>query len=110
MAASTSITGIRYLDVRSTKVTDVGVMEYLSSPNSQMLEYLDISYLGAGITNNTLDVYAQSEHCKQLVVLKCRNSRIGNEGLVWLCESENAHYLEELDLSIVNVEPRTTTK
>jgi hypothetical protein len=98
---------IRYLDVRSTRITDAGLRTYLNSPNSSSLEYLDISYLGAGITNATIEALSLSDHCKHLVVLKCKNSRIGNEALVDLAESENALHIEELDLSVVRDEKKT---
>lgn len=81
IANSSSIKNLKYLDVRSTKITDTGICEYLHSKNSTDLKYLDISYLGDGITTATIQALCESEYCKGLVVLRCRNSLIGDNAI-----------------------------
>lgn len=34
---------LKYLDLSFTKITDLGLMDYMISPNSEELEYLNVS-------------------------------------------------------------------
>ena len=102
MASSSSVTSLKYLDIRATNITDNGMIDYLQSPNSENLQYLDISHLGDGITSATIDALCSSEYCRNLVVLNCRNSLIGNDALQRLSASINASHLEDLDLAIID--------
>lgn len=37
MASSSSVTSLKYLDIRATNITDNGMIDYLQSPNSENL-------------------------------------------------------------------------
>lgn len=63
-----------------------------------------MSYLG--VTNATLEALSFSAYIKNLIVLHCKNSFVGNDGLAKICEADHLASIEELDFAIVRDERR----
>jgi len=87
---------LKYLDLSFTKITDLGLMDYMISPNSGELEYLNVS--NQQITDVSIKTLCDSLHCTQLVVLKLNSCPITKLSIEYLADSMNTMNLEELDI------------
>jgi hypothetical protein len=97
LSYSNSITKLKSLDLRWTRISDDGLIEFMSTSNCSNLQLLDVSYQHEKVTSAFLSAFALSQYCKKLTVLLCRNCDISDVGIADMIESDNTLNIEELD-------------
>ncbi|KRX10040.1 hypothetical protein PPERSA_08443 [Pseudocohnilembus persalinus] len=99
--------GIKYLDLRSTGITDTSIKLIAKSDSFRFLEYLDLSLNENNITDIGMNYFRDDQDNKdveetkiyRLKVLKLENCRITDQGVLNLTRSKCMTQLEELDIS-----------
>lgn len=98
LANSQFSSGITKISLKDTNITDEGIKEFISSPNFNNLEEIDLYGLYS-ITDQTLIVLSESYFVSNLKKINLKNTSITDRGFQILVSSPNSQKIVELDIS-----------